>query len=129
MKGTWETTEGGGGGGVGMVVVVAVLAVALLGPAVAAAVAELVHLLVLVVVALVAVAGAGLVTLGAWRLRHARQEAPRVVVQATPVPPRPSPLRSEPRQAIEPPRQVHLHFHGVQAEDVAASLESHRPDG
>jgi hypothetical protein len=36
---------------------------------------------------------------------------------------------AEPRPAIEAPRQVHLHFHGVSAEDVAAIIERHRPEG
>jgi hypothetical protein len=95
------------------------LAVVLLGPAVAAAVAELLHLLVIV---LVAVAAAGLAAFVAWRLRRGRQDAPRQVQRITPAPPRPSPLRSEPRQAIEAPQQMHLHFHGASAEDVAAII-------
>jgi hypothetical protein len=120
VKGTWETTEGGGSGGLGMGVLV-FLAVVLLGPAVAAAVAELLHLLVIVAVVLAAAAGVGLTAFVAWRLRHRRQAAPWRVERITPAPPRPSPLRSEPRPAIEAPQQVHIHhhWHGVDAAEVA----------
>jgi hypothetical protein len=36
---------------------------------------------------------------------------------------------SEAEQAIEGSREVHLHFHDVAAEDVAAIIERHRRDG
>jgi hypothetical protein len=126
MKGTWQTTEGGGGGGLGMAVLV-ILAVALIGPAVAAAVAELLHLLVIVLVALAALAGAGGLALVAFRVSHRRQETARLLYQVTPAPSRPAQLPSEPRPAIEAPRQLHLHFHGVQAEDVAAIIARDLP--
>ena len=121
MKGTWQTTDSGGGGGLGMVVLV-IVAAALLGPAVAAAVVELLHLLVIVLVVLAAVAGAGLVALAAFHVSRRRQEAPRLAYRATVAPPRPSPLPSEPRPAIEAPRQVHLHFHGTDPAEVAAII-------
>ncbi len=111
----------GGGGGLGMVVLV-ILAVALLGPAVAAAVAALLHLLVIVAVVLAAVAGAGAVALVAFPVSRGRQESARALHRVTPAPARPSPLRSEPRAAIEPPRQVHLHLHGVSADEIAAAI-------
>jgi hypothetical protein len=128
-------THGSGGSGLGEFVLV-ILAVALLGPAVAAAVAELLHLLVIVAAVLAVLAGADLVALGAWQLRHARQEMARVVYRVTPAPPRAVQAISEPRprnafpdvprQAIEAPRQVHLHLHGVSAEDVAAIHQGDR---
>jgi hypothetical protein len=37
-------------------------------------------------------------------------------------------LRPELRPAIERGRQLHLHFHGVEAEDVAAIIEQSRRD-
>ena len=122
MRGTWETTDSGGSG-LGTVVLI-IIAAAVLGPAVAAAVAELLHLLVIVIAALAAVAGAGLVAAGAWRLRSGRQDTARVLYQVTPAPPRASPLPSEPRPAIEAPREVHLHLYGVSAEEVAAAIRN-----
>jgi hypothetical protein len=116
-------THGGGGSGLGELAVI-LLAVALLGRAVAAAVAELVHVLLIVAVALAVLAGSGLVALGAWRLRSGRQNTARMVYRVTSAPKR-SPLRSDSRSAIEAPRQVHLHLHGVTAEDVAAILAQH----
>jgi uncharacterized membrane protein YraQ (UPF0718 family) len=130
MRGTWETTEGGGGGGLGVVVLI-IVAAALVGPAVAAAVAGLLHLLVIAAVALVAVAAAGLVALVAYRVSHKGQESretARGLYRVTPAPARPSPLRSEPRPAIEAPRQVHLHFHGADPAEVAAIIRSQRED-
>jgi hypothetical protein len=124
MKGTWETTEGGGSGA-GMVVLV-VLAAALLGPAIVAAVAELLHLLVLVAVVMVAVAGAGGLALVAFRVSHRGQKTARVLYRVTPAPPRPSALPSEPRRAIERGGHLHLHFHGVDAADVAAIIRQQR---
>jgi hypothetical protein len=119
-----HTHGSGGGSGLGTVVLV-ILAAALLGPAVAAAVAELLHLLVIVLVVLAAVAGAGLVALGAFHVSRRRQETPRLAYPATLSPPRPARLPSEPRPAIEPPRQLHLHFYGVEAEDVAELIRRH----
>jgi hypothetical protein len=118
MKGTWETTEGGGSG-LGTAVLV-ILAVALLGPAVAAAAAKLLHLLVIVLVVLVAVAGAGLVALLASRYRHTMAGAARTGPLSFPKPVRAAqPLPRPARQAIGPPREVHLHFHGTDPAEVA----------
>jgi hypothetical protein len=107
-----------------------VIGAILIGPAVAAAVAELLHIVLIVVAVLAVVAAAGLAAFVAWRLRHRRRSAPWQVQCITPAPARPSPLRSEPRPAIEAPRQVHLHLHGVSAEDIAAILaRNHFPGG
>jgi hypothetical protein len=116
----------GGGSGLGTVVLI-IVAAALLGPAVAAAVAALLHLLVIAAVVLAAVAGAVDVALVAFRVSHRGQERARVLYGVTPVPPQPSPLRTEPQRAIEQPREVHLHLHGVSAEDIAAIID--RRDG
>ena len=106
-----------------LVLVGAALAVKLAAP-VAAAVGELVHLLLVVLAIVAGIAGACLVAAGAWRLyrwRHtdaARTLAvpPRRVRAARPLPP--------PQQAIEQrPGELHLHLHGITAEDVAAILD------
>jgi uncharacterized membrane protein YraQ (UPF0718 family) len=107
-----------GGSGFGMVVLV-IVAAALLGPAVAAAVAELLHLLVIAVAIVGGLALAGAVALVAFRVSRGRQETARVLYRVTPAPLKPSPLPSAPPTAIEAPRQVHLHFHGVDPADVA----------
>jgi hypothetical protein len=119
--------HGSGGSGLGELLLI-LLAVALLGPAVAAAVAELLHVLIIVIVVLAAVAGAGLVALGAWRLRQARPNAARVVHPVTSAPWRPAQARTEPRQVTgqQPPaieHHHHVHFHGLAAEDVATILD------
>jgi hypothetical protein len=142
MKGTWQTTDsGGGGGGLGIVVLI-IIAAALLGPAigaaasaVAAAVAELVHIVLIIVAVLLGLAAAAvaaLVGVRAWRW-HTAHSLPR----AEPAPPpwrgtvtgpEPQQLADETPLAIEAPRQVHLHFHGVQAEDVAELARRQQQD-
>jgi hypothetical protein len=37
------------------------------------------------------------------------------------------PLPAAQRRAIEGPREVHLHFHGITAEDVAAVIKREMP--
>ena len=115
-------THGGGGlGGLVLVVVGLVLLASIAGPVVAA-VADLVRVVLItlaVVAGLAVLGGAGLV---AWRLRRGRPNAPRVVGVVTPGLLRPSRAPPAPRHAIEYPRVVHLHFHGVTAEDVAAII-------
>jgi hypothetical protein len=141
MRGTWQTTDSGGGGGLGVAVLI-ILAAALLGPAVAAAaaavataVAELVHIMLITVAVLLGLGAAGLVALAADRVHRWRTGAPaRVSVPAPPpsraveAPTAPCQGNSFPdaaRPAIEASRQVHLHFHGVDAADVAELLHRH----
>jgi hypothetical protein len=141
MRGTWQTTDsGGGGGGLGIAVLV-IIAAALVGPAVAtaatavaAAVAELVHIVLITVAVLLglgAVGVAALVGVRVWRWHNAHS-----LPRTDPAPP---PWRAtvttlerqvadEAPLAIEATRQVHLHFHGVQAEDVAELVRSQQQD-
>ena len=118
----------GGGGFDPMPILIIIGAIAVAGP-VAATAAELLHLLVIVLVVLVAVAGAGLVAYCAYRVSRRGQETPRLAYRATVAPPRSSPLRSEPRPAIDAPRQVHLHFHGSDPADVAEIIRRHGQQG
>src|SRR5262249_60438813 len=74
-----------------------------------------------------AVTGRGAVggaALAAVRLRQRRANGTTTVSFPRPVPRRPVQAVPEPRPpAIEAPRpELHLHFHGVTAEDVAAIL-------
>ena len=119
--------------------VLILLTVALLGPATAAAAAELFHVLVIVAGVIV---GIGAVCMGGLLARRwhrprldAARTAPPTFAQAKVV--RAAPPLPQERQAPELPAAsrrelpggLHLHFHGVSAEDVAAIIEHHRQDG
>jgi hypothetical protein len=123
MKGTWQTTDGGGSGlAAALIVGAAVLAVAVAGP-VAAAVAELVRVVVIIVAAAVVLALAAGAAFVAYRVRQRQVIGSGRVSQPRQVPWRTGRLVSAPRQqAIDAPREVHLHFHGVDADDVAEVL-------
>jgi hypothetical protein len=117
----------GGGSGLGPVLLV-ILAVVLLGPPAVAAAGELLNLIVIVAAAIVGLAAAAVVALVASRVHRRRAgAAARVSLPALPTPPALQ-ARAEPRPAIERPAEVHLHFHGVPAEDVAAIIERHSQD-
>jgi hypothetical protein len=120
VKGTWQTTDGGGSGlAVPLAVGAAVLAVAIAGPAAAAvaAVAEALVITIAVLGALVLLAGAAFVT---YRLRHGQPRAlPPRVYGSTSI--HAMQGRAEPR-ALPARQELHLHFHGVTAEDVAAII-------
>jgi uncharacterized membrane protein YraQ (UPF0718 family) len=127
-------THGSGGSGLGELVVI-LLAVALLGPAVAAAVAELVHVLLIVAGVVVGVGAAGLVGLLAWRWRRWHPDAARAMpplptkmARAAQPLPKAWPLHALPAESQrELPAELHLHLHGVSAEDVAALLARDLP--
>jgi hypothetical protein len=139
MRGTWQTTDGGGSGiGTALLVLVGAALAVKAAPAVLGAAAELLHV-VLIVVFIAACTGAvGVIALLALKCRRVRAGAaartmppapPTVVRAALPLP--------QERRAGELPREsqrelssgLHLHFHGISAEDVAAILERHRQDG
>jgi apolipoprotein N-acyltransferase len=121
MRGTWQTTDSGGDG-IGAilgVIGVIVLAAAVAGPIVAA-VTELVRLIVIsviVVVVLAVIGGAALVTL---RLRHGPPRAlpPHSLLSA----PREQEVTTSQPRALPARQELHIHFHGLSAEDVAAIL-------
>ena len=118
MKGTWQTNSGSGVA-VPLAIGAAVLAAAIAGP-VAAAVGELLRALVIIamVVVVLAVAATGVAL--ALRLRHGPPRAlPRRVFGPASV--HAAQDRTQPR-ALPARQEVHLHFHGVTAEDVAAIL-------
>jgi hypothetical protein len=139
MRGTWQTTDSGGGGaGLGTALLVlagAALAAKLAGP-VGAAAAELVWVLGIVVAIIAGGAAVALMGGWAWRWRRRRLDAARTYPQSR-IPVRAAPPLPQERQAPELPAAsrrelpggLHLHFHGVSAEDVAAIIERHHPDG
>jgi hypothetical protein len=117
----------GSGGGIGdlLLVILAAVVVVRVAVPVLAAVAELVHMLLIVAAVIVGAGAAGLVGLLVWRLRRTRMGAARTM------PPLPSKVARaaqplpQARPAIERPA-VHLHFHGIAPEDVAAILARHQ---
>jgi hypothetical protein len=125
-----HTHHGHGGGGIGVVVLIlfaAAIAAKLAAPAVAA-VGELLRAALIVVVVLAGVAGAGLVALAAVRVHRWRVGGNTRVSLPAPIARRAVQPASEPPPAIEQRGQLHLHFHGVDAEDVAAII-AQRDDG
>jgi hypothetical protein len=123
-------THGSGGSGIGAAVLVvlgAALAVNLAGP-VAAAAGELLHIVVVVAGVVLGLGAAVLAAVIGWRLRHRR---PRIAQDgltgnyAAVVPPpgsEASPAVTVPqRPEIERPA-VHMHLHGVSAEEIAAAI-------
>jgi hypothetical protein len=118
----------GGGGSLGLVVLV-ILAVALLGPAVVAAVAELLRILLVVVVVMVCISVAVLAGTLAWRWRRLGAARAGVLPESRWARAAPTPsLRPAPRAAIEQQRQLHLHFHGTDAADVAEIIRRQQQD-
>jgi hypothetical protein len=93
-------------------------------------VAELVHVLLIVAGVIVGAGAAGLVGLLAWQLRRTRVDAARtmpplpskMVRAARPLPQarRAGELPAAPQR--EPPGGLHLHFHGLDAAQVAAII-------
>jgi hypothetical protein len=124
MHGTWQTTGGSGGSGLGQLLAaigVLLIIAAVAGPVVAA-VGTLVHVLLVVVAVVAGIAGAALVAYVAWRLHRWRHPtAARVTALPSGVPRAAQPLPEPQRSALERP-EMHLHFHGVSAEDVAAII-------
>ena len=112
-----------------LVIAVAALAVKLAGP-VLDAVGELVHVFLIVAAGILGVGAASLVGLLTWRWRRPRPDAARAMpptLMARAAQPLPEPQRSA--AALPPPegpREIHLHLHGVTAEDVAEILDRHK---
>jgi hypothetical protein len=129
-----HTHGSGGGSGLGAALLV-ILGAALFinaAPVVLGAAAELLHVFLIVAGVLVGTGAAGVVGLLTWRWRRKRLTAARAghALQGT-VPPLPGVTRAaqplpKPRPVIERPA-VHLHFHGVNAEDVAAIIRQQQP--
>jgi hypothetical protein len=118
-----HTHPGGGGTGGAVLVVLAVIVAAAVARPVIDALAELVRLVLIAVAVTGGLALAGGTAFVVYRVRH------RGAVRVLPVPrahpvtwQAAEPLPAPQRPAIEAPREVHLHFHGVSAEDVAELL-------
>jgi hypothetical protein len=121
--------NGGSGGTAVLVVLAAAFAVAVAQP-VLAAVAELVHALLIAAGVILGLAAVGLAAIVTWRLRQSHTNRITSVSFPARLPPRPAQALSEPpRPAISRPAEVHLHFHGVTAEDIAAAIRAAPEDG
>ncbi len=129
--------SGGGGLGTAVLVVLAAAAVVKLAGPVVAAVGELVHLALIVAGVIVGVGAIGLVGVLTWRWRRPRLDAARAMPPLSATVARAAQPLLQPRRALpqarraselpaalqhEPPGGLHLHFHGVSAEDVAAII-------
>jgi hypothetical protein len=123
----------GSGGWSGLVAALLVILGAALvvkaGPVVLDAAAALLHLVLTAAAVLLAAAAVGLVAFTAYRVRRRRS----LPVAARALPP-PGQTRAaqplpEPRSAIEPAPEVHIHhhWHGVDAEEVAAIIRQQQP--
>jgi hypothetical protein len=123
-------THGSGGGGLGVAVLVVrggALAVRLAGPVVAAA-AEVVYALGIVVAATVGGVAVALIVAQAWRWRRRRLDAARAEVLTAHLPLRAAQPLLHSRRAIERPREVHLHLHGVSAAELAAIVRQQQEE-
>lgn len=119
-SGTWQTTSGGGGGG-GLAVVVVIVVAAVLGGGAASAIASALEVILIVIGSLI-----GLAVLGgiAWLVHRTRQDRPRRPIAAPVVyrlPPAEAPrLEAAQPLALEPPREIHLHLHGLTPDQITA---------
>ena len=104
-----------------------------------AAVGEVVHVLVIVAGVIVGIGAVCVGGLLAWRWRRPRLDAARtappafasakVVRAAPPLPQERQAPELTARRERKLPGGLHLHFHGVSAEDLAAIIQRHRRDG
>lgn len=117
MKGTWQTDDRSPGGGVILLVAGAVI---LAASGAAAAVATAVIVLLAAAAAVTVLTVAGLAVFLLYRARHpaplSRGIVPAPALHELPAPERP---------AIEPKRELHVHFHGTDPEQVAEILRRH----
>jgi hypothetical protein len=91
-------------------------------------VAELVYVLAIVAAAITGGAAVALIGIAAsrwrrWRLAAARAEVPTALLPLRAAQPLP-----HSRRAIERPREVHLHLHGVSAAELAAIIRQQQEE-
>jgi len=103
---------GGSGGGNGRLVILGAIVLAAIAGAAAHALSDLIQVLAITVA--VVLAAAGVAAALTYRLRHKNTRAlTRWGRRALPVPQ---------QRALGRAQEVHLHFHGVSSEDVAAII-------
>jgi hypothetical protein len=116
----------GGGGFDPMPLLIIIGAIAVAGPVAAAAV-ELLHILLIAVAVIGGLAAVGLAGVIAFRVHRWRASGTTRVSLPAPTTARAVQAPTGPRPAIERPQEVHLHLHGVSAEDVAEILRRDLP--
>jgi hypothetical protein len=117
----------GGGGFDPLPILIIIGAIAVAGPVAAAAV-ELLHILLIAVVVILSLGAVGLAAVIAFRVHRWRAGGTTRVSLPAPTAVRAVQAPTQPRPAIERPQEVHLHLHGVSAEDIAAIIERSRHD-
>lgn len=117
MRGTWQTDDRSPGG-TGILLVAGVVILAASGAAAAAATAVIVLLIAAAAVTVLTVAALAVFLL--YRARHPVSLS-RGIVPA----PALHELPAAERPAIEPKRELHLHFHGADPQAVAEILRRH----
>jgi hypothetical protein len=110
---------GGGGSGNGWLVILGAIALAAIARPVAHAIRDLIMVLGITVAVVLAVAGTAAVLTYRVRRRDTRALTRRGI-RALPTPE---------ERALGRAQEVHLHFHGVSAEDVAAIIARHDKAG
>jgi hypothetical protein len=113
-------------------VVLVLLAVALLGPAVAAAAVELLHVVVIAAAVIIGLEAAGVAAAVAVRVHRWRAGGVTPVSFPARPPWRPVEAPRAPRQLGSQPPAIehhhHVHFHGLDANEVAAIIARQRDD-
>jgi hypothetical protein len=127
MRGTWQTTDGGSGGGLVLAVIAAAV---LIGSGAASAITSAIVTIIIITgctIAAVTIAGIGVLV---YRVRSERRGAPN---GAQPVyelhPEIRHGVSNLSRPAVEPPREIHLHFHGADPDRAAAIIRNAITEG
>ena len=127
-SGTWKTTGGGSGG---LVLIVIIAAAALLGSGAASAAASAIETIAIIIGCTIGLAVLGGIAWLVYRARSDRPGRPAAAPATYQLPPaRPPALEESSNPAIEPPREIHLHFHTADPAEAAAiirkAIERHR---
>jgi hypothetical protein len=127
VKGTWQTTDGGSGLGVAVAAIAMAVVIGSVAAPVIAVADALARAVLITAAVIVGLAGLGLLALLGHRLRYRRPGGTTRASFLGTVQPRPTqalPAAPPTSAALPPParREVHLHFHGVTADDVAEIL-------
>jgi hypothetical protein len=126
VRGTWQTTDGGGPGG--RLVLGVIAALVLVGSGGATAIASALVTILVAVACTITLAVLGIAGLLVYRARSERPRRPIAARPVSQIPPKPRvELESSRKPAIEPRRELgasevhhHLHLYGLTPEQIAA---------